>query len=89
MLPAPAIDQLNVWGATPPVTVTEIEPLLPPKQLTFVAEIRCWISSGCVTVTLAVAVQLFASLTVTVYVPAIKFVAVCVVCVGIVDQMYV
>jgi hypothetical protein len=88
-LPAPAMDQLNTCGATPPCTVTEIEPLLPPKQFTFVAEIKCWISAGCATVTLAVAVQLFASVIVTVYIPAVRLFAVCVVCVGTVDQKYV
>ncbi len=47
------------------------EPSLPPLQLTFVfAAVEADNTIGCVMVTLDVLVQLFASVTVTVYVPA-------------------
>jgi hypothetical protein len=67
----------------PPVTVAVAEPFVPPKHDTFT-----WLPApltlafkpalGCVIVTETVVLQLFASLTVAVYVPAAKFVAVAV-----------
>ena len=57
----------------PPVATAASCPSVPPLQLTFVGVTDVTvIAVGCVTVPLAVAVQLFASLTVTVYVPAAK-----------------
>jgi hypothetical protein len=54
------------YGAVPPVTTTVAPPSVPPKQFTGV-ELAIKLSAvGVVIVTLPVAVQLFASLTVTV-----------------------
>ena len=58
--------QAYVYGATPPVTVKLIEPVLFPKQPTFT-----WVKLelkplGCVIVVVAVAVHPLASVTVTV-----------------------
>jgi hypothetical protein len=56
----------------PPDPAAVAEPLLPPKQLTFVVLVMEAASAldGWVMVTVCVAVQLLASVTVTVYVPA-------------------
>jgi uncharacterized protein involved in outer membrane biogenesis len=54
------------YGAVPPLTVTVAPPSVPPKQFTAV-ELAIRVSpAGAVIVALPVAVQLFASLTVTV-----------------------
>ena len=59
------------------------EPVLPPKHRTFVTVFEPLnVDAGCVIVTLAFAVQLLASVTVTVYAPGIRPVAVAVVCTG-------
>jgi hypothetical protein len=55
---------------------TLIVPLLPPKQLTFVVAITGTISVGLVSVVLAVAVQPFASVIVTVSAPLARLFAV-------------
>ena len=64
-----------MYGAVPPVAVRLIEPVLFPKHNTFT-----WVllnvnpACGWVIVTVVWAIQPFASVTVTVYVPAAKFV---------------
>ena len=54
----------------PPPAVTLAVPLLPPLQLTGVALQLITTAVGCVTTDVQVAEQPFASVTVTVYVPA-------------------
>ena len=55
----------------PPVPLAVAEPSLPPLQLTFVfAAVEADNTIGCVMVVDATDVQLFASVIVTVYVPA-------------------
>ena len=56
----------------PPVAVTLAVPLLPPKQLTGVALHVAANCAGSVTIDSQVAVHPLASVTVTVYVPAVK-----------------
>jgi hypothetical protein len=66
-----------VYVPDPPVAVTVAEPLLPPLQLTFVcAEIVAVGEPAFVMVTVRVMLQPFASVTVTVYEPAPRPVAV-------------
>jgi hypothetical protein len=61
-----------VYPEVPPEAVTAAEPVLPPKQSTG-DEVAVAVSAvGCVTVVIAVAVHPFASVTVTVYVPAVS-----------------
>ena len=60
-------------------TVKFIAPVLPPKQFTFVTEGVNVKPVEAVTVAEVVDIQLFASVTVTVYVPAAKPVRFCVV----------
>ena len=56
-------------GPVPPVALTVILPLLPPLQPTLVCEVIFAVKAvGWVTVALEVAVQLCASVTVTLYV---------------------
>ncbi len=70
-----------MYGVVPPVAVTVAEPLFPPLQvMLFCPEIKAVKAVGCVIVTLVVRVQPFASVTVTVYVPAVNPVAVAAVC---------
>ncbi len=57
-------------------------PLLPLRHVIFVPEIIAARTAGCVIITLAVAVQPFTPVTVTVHVPAVKPVHVAVVCAG-------
>jgi hypothetical protein len=68
------VDELlhvKVYGAVPPVPLAVADPLLPPLQLTFVfATVDAANTAGSVIVTLDVLVHEFASVTVTVYVPA-------------------
>jgi hypothetical protein len=72
----------------PPPGVTLTEPLFPPLQDTLVRVEPVAVSVvGCVTVAVEVAVQLCASVTVTVYVPAVRPVAADVVCAGDVLQL--
>ena len=60
----------------PPPTNTVALPLLPPLQLTWVwAEILAVNTAGCVIVAEVVFVQPLLSVTVTVYVPAVKLTA--------------
>ena len=66
MIPEP---QLNPKAPVPPEVVKLIEPLLKPLQLTFIELFVSVIALGCVIVTDLVEVQLFASETVTLYVP--------------------
>src|SRR5690606_39637246 len=71
------------YGAVPPDTVTIASPSFPSKQDTFTTLANAIVASktkGSVTVTFVVVVQLLASVTVTVYVPASNPVAVAVVC---------
>mgnify|MGYP006961380426 CR=1 FL=1 len=56
----------------PPDAVTVAVPLLPPLQLTLVCDVVAVIAVGWVIVTLRTTVQLLASRTVTVYVPAVN-----------------
>ena len=61
----------KVYGAVPPVPFAVAEPSLPPLQLTFEFTTELATNAvGSVIVVLDVVVQLFASVTVTVYVPA-------------------
>ena len=62
----------------PPATVVFTDPLVPPKQLTDVVTPDKFKAVGCVIVYAFDTVQLFASVTVTVYVPAETFVKSCV-----------
>jgi Ni,Fe-hydrogenase III component G len=62
--------QLYVYPAVPPLTVKSIAPVDPPLQATLVTDVERFNAVGCVIVALVVAVQRFASVTVTVYVPA-------------------
>jgi hypothetical protein len=63
-----------------PAAVAVAVPVLPPLQVTLVpATVADKVQPGCPTVLAHVAVQLFASVTVTVYVPAINPVIVAVV----------
>ena len=62
----------KVYGAVPPVPLAVADPLFPPLQLMFVFTTELATTAvGSVIVVLAVVVQLFASDTVTVYVPAV------------------
>jgi len=56
----------------PPVTVRSIAPVEAPLHSTFVTTVLKARAGGSVTVALVVLVQPFASVTVTVYVPAVK-----------------
>ena len=60
--------QLYVYGAVPPVAVTVAEPVVPPKQFTFVVAVMLAASAaaGSVIVVVAVVVQPPASVMVTV-----------------------
>ena len=59
--------QLYVIGVVPPVTTTDIAPLADPLQVTLEMESLAMVSgAGCMIVALAVAVQLWLSVTVTV-----------------------
>jgi len=70
--------QLKVYGAVPPAALAVTDPVALPKQDTLVWPLilaeRAAI--GCVIVACAFVVQPFASITVTVWVPAARFVAV-------------
>jgi hypothetical protein len=67
---------MYVYGAVPPVGVIVAVPLFAPKQVMFVEEIVAASTAGSVTVKDCVPVQPFASVTVSVYVPAQRPVAV-------------
>jgi hypothetical protein len=87
---AAELSQSNVNGAVPPDTVRLILPLLTPAQVAFVATaVADSATAGSVIVTVAVLVQFLASVTVTVYGPAAKPVAVAVVAVLGDDHAYV
>ena len=59
--------QLKVYGAVPPVGLKLIAPVLAPKQFTFVwVLVNVKAAAGWTIVIVAVAVQLFASVTVAV-----------------------
>ena len=65
-------DHAYEYGVVPPVALADALPLLPPLQLTF--EVTLALATrgvGCVMVMDEVLVQPFASVTVTVYVPAL------------------
>ena len=66
----------------PPEGFTVAVPLLPALHEAGVPVVEAVNINGCVIVTVAVAVHKFASVTVTVHVPAVKLVAVTVVCAG-------
>ena len=73
----PPPDQLNVFVPVPPVAEAVAEPSLPPLQLTFVGvPMEATTAVGSVIVTDSVSVHPLASVTVTVYVPAVKLDAV-------------
>ena len=71
-------DQLYVYGETPPLTVKSMEPFGLP-QVEFTVVVLNTTADGCVMVADVVFVQAFASVTVTVYVPAARPVRFCVV----------
>jgi hypothetical protein len=74
------------YGVVPPLTVRSMLPFACPQvDDTVVAESASAV--GCVTVTVCVVVQPFPSVTVQMNVPAQRFVAVCVVCAGVVFQL--
>ena len=50
----------------PPVAAVIARPLFPPLQLTFVCDVVSEMAAGCVIVTVAVFVHVFASVTVTI-----------------------
>ena len=63
-------DQLKVYGAVPPVGFKFIAPVLVPKQFTLVwVLVNVKAAAGWVIVIVAVAVQPFVSVAVTIYVP--------------------
>jgi hypothetical protein len=69
--------QANEYGAVPPDPLAVAEPLFPPLQLMFEFTTELATNAvGSVIVVLDVVVQLFASVTVTVYVPATRPLAV-------------
>jgi hypothetical protein len=70
----PVCDGVIVYGAVPPDGVTVALPSLPPAQVTGVvcAAIALSAAVGCVIVTLAVVVHMFASVTVNVFNPTVK-----------------
>ena len=71
--------QANEYPAVPPEAEALAPPSLPPLQLTFESKTAAATNTvGCVIVIVSVSVQLFASITVTVYVPAVRFAAVAV-----------
>lgn len=78
--------QLWTYGVVPPVTATVALPVLPPKQPTLVCALKLVASAaaGCRMVTLLAVEHPFASDTVQVQVPAIRLVAVALVCTGVV-----
>jgi len=72
-----------VYGDVPPLAVTVAFQLFPPLQLMFVCEVIVAVTIvGSVITTDEVDVQPLASVTVTFHVPAVKPVAVAVVCAG-------
>jgi len=75
-----------VYGPTPPEGVITTDPFDPPLQDTLVIAVVAVIGVAWVMVTVAVVVQPLASVTVTVYDPATRPVAVAVVCTGVVFQ---
>jgi hypothetical protein len=61
-------DHAYVYGPVPPATDTVADPLLPPKQETFVDDVMVAVApAALVTFTVRVIVQPLASVTVTVY----------------------
>ena len=66
--------QLTLYPAVPPFALTDAEPLVPPKHKAFEGVLPVVNIVGSVMVTVVVAVQLFASVKVTLYVPAPKLV---------------
>jgi hypothetical protein len=78
-----------VNGAVPPTTVRLILPLLTPAQVAFtLVAVADSATAGSVMIAVAVLIHPFASVTVTVYVPAAKPVAVAVVCAGLEFHAY-
>src|SRR5688572_30292071 len=67
--------QLYEYAGVPPPAVAVALPVFPPKQRTGVMVAETVSNVGCVIVTVAVLVHPLASVTVTVYVPAVKPVA--------------
>ena len=66
-----------MYGAVPPDGVKSMLPVLAPKHNTSFGRAFKLRAFGAVTVALVVVLQLFASVTVTVYVPAIKLLMSC------------
>ena len=62
---------MPVYGAVPPAVLT-VTVVVPPLQFIVPADDDAVNTGGCVTVTEEDAVQLFASFTITLYVPAGK-----------------
>lgn len=63
---------MYVYPGVPPEAATFADPELPPLHNTGFTETDAVNTGGCMMVTEAVAVQLFASVTVTVYDPAMR-----------------
>ena len=80
-------DQAYVYGEVPPDTVKSIEPVELPLQSTFTWVLLKVRAEGWVMVAEITAVQAFASVTVTVKVPAARLEMSCVV--ALFDQAYV
>ena len=75
-----ALLHAKVCGAVPPDPLAVADPLLPPLQLMFVfTTVEAITGEVIFTSTLSVAVQPFASVTITVYVPEVVIEVVCVV----------
>lgn len=69
----PPFDQAYVYGPCPPFTFTVALPVLPPKQGTSTNEERIFPGAGpCATTTLSMEIQPLASVTLTMYVPAVN-----------------
>ena len=66
-----------MYGAVPPVGVKFILPVLAPKHNTSLGNAFKLRAFGAITVALIVVLQVFASVTVTVYVPALKLLMSC------------
>ena len=65
-------DQLKEYGVVPPAPTTVALPFVLPLQLMFTVLVVADKAFGCVTVTDLETVQALASVTVTLYVPAVK-----------------
>ena len=82
------IPTISIRCGARPQGLSVAVPVASPKQFASVAmAVAVNATAGWVTVAVAVVVHDAASVTVTVYVPAVRFVAVAVVCTGVVFQL--